>query len=286
MSAFRIDINKDDSHSEPSADLNAEDLTNEVHGLGIDDLHSVTAQLLSSQPLSSSDETSLSIDDPLNYPLISSLDVIQETCESSSLDEGDGDIETETLTETTPEETVTSEYDMNFVPRHSRKPTTSSPSMKRLMLSTKTASTSESNNSDSSIQSYTSGQGKRKGGWPKGRKRKPPDMSDLKPPKAPSTGYVFYLIDKRKHYKNLPFHEVTKLLGNEWTKLDKSQKKFYLDKAEIDKKRYREELRVYRKSDAYQTYLRWKRAKRRQTNGTEESDFDATDEIEVNWSDL
>lgn len=51
-------------------------------------------------------------------------------------------------------------------------------------------------------------QGKRKGGWPKGRKRKPPDMSDLKPPKAPSTGYVFYLIDKRKHYKNLPFHEV------------------------------------------------------------------------------
>lgn len=110
MSAFRIDIKKDDSHSEPSADLNgifvnnergfvpvckyfikfkpfiikrlfhryrcewyalAEDLTNEVHGLGIDDLHSVTAQLLSSQPLSSSDETSLSIDDPLNYPLIS-----------------------------------------------------------------------------------------------------------------------------------------------------------------------------------------------------------------------
>lgn len=51
-------------------------------------------------------------------------------------------------------------------------------------------------------------QTKRKGGWPKGRKRKPPDMSDLKPPKAPSTGYVFYLIDKRKHYKNLPFQEV------------------------------------------------------------------------------
>lgn len=96
-------------------------------------------------------------------------------------------------------------------------------------------------------------------------------------------------------------------MGNEWTKLDKSQKKFYLDKAEIDKKRYREELRIYRKSDAYQTYLRWKRAKSifysfyfflicllfrryffhffslgRQTNGTEESDIDATDEIEVN----
>lgn len=52
-------------------------------------------------------------------------------------------------------------------------------------------------------------QGKKKGGWPKGRKRKPPDIADIKPPKAPSTGYVLYLIDKRKHYKNLPFHEVS-----------------------------------------------------------------------------
>lgn len=57
--------------------------------------------------------------------------------------------------------------------------------------------------------------------------------------------------------------QVTKLLGNEWTRLDKSQKKFYLDKAEIDKKRYREELRLYRKSEAYQSYLRWKRLKRK-----------------------
>jgi hypothetical protein len=118
-------------------------------------------------------------------------------------------------------------------------------------------------------------------------RRTPPDMTEIKPPKAPSTGYVLYLIDKRKHYKNLPFQEVrsgtkivsgpqryyiitthrylqvTKLLGNEWTRLDKSEKKFYLDKAEIDKKRYREELRVYRKSEAYQTYLRWKRMKRK-----------------------
>lgn len=74
------------------------------------------------------------------------------------MDEGDGDIETETLTETTPEETVASEHDMNFVPRHNRKPTTNTPSMKRLLMSTKATSTSESNNSDSSIQSYTSGQ--------------------------------------------------------------------------------------------------------------------------------
>lgn len=85
------------------------------------------------------------------------MDVIQETCESSSLDEGDGDVETETLTETTPEETVPSGNDyVNFNHRH-KKLLTNSPSMKRLILST-TASTSESNNSDSSIQSYTYGQ--------------------------------------------------------------------------------------------------------------------------------
>ena len=56
------------------------------------------------------------------------------------------------------------------------------------------------------------------------------------------------------------------MLGNEWTRLDKSEKKYYLDMAETDKKRYREELRVYRKSEAYQTYLRWKRMKREYGN--------------------
>lgn len=55
----------------------------------------------------------------------------------------------------------------------------------------------------------------------------------------------------------------------------------YLDQAEIEKKRYREELRLYRQSDAYQAYLHKKRLKRLQGNGTEESDMDATDEIDV-----
>lgn len=83
--------------------------------------------------------------------------MIQETCESSSLDEGDGDVETEMLTETTPEEsTVLGRDYLNFNHRY-RKPSTNTPNMRRLILST-TASTSESNNSDSSIQSYTYGQ--------------------------------------------------------------------------------------------------------------------------------
>lgn len=48
---------------------------------------------------------------------------------------------------------------------------------------------------------------KKKGGWPKGRKRKPELLN--RPPKAPSTGYVLYLNEKRKLFKDLPFHEVS-----------------------------------------------------------------------------
>lgn len=76
---------------------------------------------------------------------------------------------------------------------------------------------------------------------------------------------------------------MTKLLGNEWSRLSLQEKKVYLDQAEIEKKRYREELKSYRQSDAYQIYLHKKRLKRLQGNGTEESDMDATDEIDVRF---
>ncbi|PNF14092.1 hypothetical protein B7P43_G01067 [Cryptotermes secundus] len=74
--------------------------------------------------------------------------------------------------------------------------------------------------------------------------------------------------------------QVTKLLGNEWSKLSLEEKRIYLERAEVEKKRYREELKAYRQSDAYQSYLNKKRTKNLQGNGTEESDMDATDEIE------
>lgn len=74
---------------------------------------------------------------------------------------------------------------------------------------------------------------------------------------------------------------MTKLLGNEWSRLSLQEKKVYLDQAEVEKKRYREELKSYRQSEAYQIYLSKKRQKRLQGHGTEESDMDATDEIDV-----
>lgn len=52
---------------------------------------------------------------------------------------------------------------------------------------------------------------KKKGGWPKGRKRKP-ELLENRPPKAPSTGYVLYLNEKRKLFKDMPFPEVSDIL--------------------------------------------------------------------------
>uniref|UniRef100_A0A8D8LQD9 High mobility group protein 20A n=1 Tax=Cacopsylla melanoneura TaxID=428564 RepID=A0A8D8LQD9_9HEMI len=239
-------------------------LTSGVGGLNlsVEDFQNVSHFLIASPPTPPSSVSSLS-DSASAYPRIinpQKLECILETCESSSLDEGDADVEL-----------VSTETEVVDSPLPPPFPSTSS----------SLTATSESNNSDSSIYSNKPPtQGKRKGGWPKGRKRKP--EVEHRPPKAPSTGYVLYLNEKRKLYKELPFPEVTKLLGNEWTKLSPPEKKVYLDKAEIDKKRYREELKVYRKSDAYQSYLRRKRVKSLQANGTEESDIatDATDEID------
>lgn len=124
-------------------------------------------------------------------------------------------------------------------------------------------------------------QKKGRGGWPKGRKRKP-ELLNL-PPKAPATGYNLYLNEQRKSFKDssLAFHEITKIIGNKWSSLTLEEKKPYLEKAEEDKKRYREELRQYRQSDAYRAYLTKKRKKRLQNNVLSESDMDATDDFDV-----
>ncbi|XP_071448415.1 uncharacterized protein [Hetaerina americana] len=127
---------------------------------------------------------------------------------------------------------------------------------------------------DNNTEPTVTTQHKKRGGWPKGRKRKP-ELLENRPPKAPATGYVLYLNEKRKLFKDQIF-----ILGHEWSKLSLEEKQKYLDKAEIDKKRYREELKAYRQSDAYQSYLNRKRMKSQQGNGTEESDMDATDEID------
>lgn len=121
---------------------------------------------------------------------------------------------------------------------------------------------------------------KRRGGWPKGRKRKP-ELLNL-PPKAPKTSYNIFLNERRKLYKDkLAFHEITRVVGNQWSSLTVEEKQPYLEKALEDKMRYRQELMAYRQSDAYKLYLVRKRKKRTIDNLMSESDMDGTDDFDV-----
>ncbi|KAH0625885.1 hypothetical protein JD844_034240 [Phrynosoma platyrhinos] len=92
----------------------------------------------------------------------------------------------------------------------------------------------------------------KKRGWPKGKKRK-----KILPngPKAPVTGYVRFLNERREQIRmqhpDLPFPEITKMLGAEWSKLQPTDKQRYLDEAEREKQQYMKELREYQQSEAY-----------------------------------
>uniref|UniRef100_A0A671FZY4 SWI/SNF-related matrix-associated actin-dependent regulator of chromatin subfamily E member 1-related n=2 Tax=Rhinolophus ferrumequinum TaxID=59479 RepID=A0A671FZY4_RHIFE len=92
----------------------------------------------------------------------------------------------------------------------------------------------------------------KKRGWPKGKKRK-----KILPngPKAPVTGYVRFLNERREQIRtrhpDLPFPEITKMLGAEWSKLQPAEKQRYLDEAEREKQQYMKELRAYQQSEAY-----------------------------------
>lgn len=104
---------------------------------------------------------------------------------------------------------------------------------------------------------------KRKGGWPKGKKRK--HVSDVNAPRAPVTGYVLYAVGRRQEIKEsnpeIPFAEVTKILGQEWSTMDIEKKQKFLDEAEADKKRYIEEFKIFAQSDAYKSIMKKKRIK-------------------------
>ncbi|MEE6487759.1 hypothetical protein FKM82_015018 [Ascaphus truei] len=110
----------------------------------------------------------------------------------------------------------------------------------------------------------------KKRGWPKGKKRK-----KILPngPKAPVTGYVRFLNERREQiraqYPDLPFPEITKMLGAEWSKLPPPEKQRYLDEAERDKQQYMKELREYQQSEAYKMCaekIQEKKIKKEETN--------------------
>eukprot|EP00062_Callorhinchus_milii_P002532 gi/632938806/ref/XP_007906476.1/ PREDICTED: high mobility group protein 20A isoform X1 [Callorhinchus milii] len=97
----------------------------------------------------------------------------------------------------------------------------------------------------------------KKGGWPKGRKRKK-IAKDSNAPKAPLTGYVRFLNERREQLRaqrpDVSFSEITRMLGNEWSKLPANNKQHYLDEAERDKERYMKELEQYQQTEAYKLF--------------------------------
>ncbi|XP_006817909.1 uncharacterized protein LOC100373324 [Saccoglossus kowalevskii] len=106
---------------------------------------------------------------------------------------------------------------------------------------------------------------KRKGGWPKGKKRKK-SAKDTGSPKAPTTAYVLYLNEQRVKVKEenpeMAFTEVTKLLGSQWSSMSAEDKQKYVEEAENDKKRYIDELKAYQQTEAYQAFLKRQAAKK------------------------
>ncbi|KAG9345487.1 hypothetical protein JZ751_008631 [Albula glossodonta] len=101
---------------------------------------------------------------------------------------------------------------------------------------------------------------KRKGGWPKGKKRKP--QREFSAPRAPTTGYVIFVNERKVQLKaenpDLPFTEITKMLGIQWSQLSLEEKQRYNNEAEKDKQRYIRELIAYQNTEAYQDFLRRK----------------------------
>jgi len=111
-----------------------------------------------------------------------------------------------------------------------------------------------------------------KGGWPKGKRRKP-ERGPNSLPKAPATAYVLFAIKRRKElkleYPDLSFPDATRMLGAEWSAMSLQDKDRYALQAEADKKRYVEELKAYQHSEAYQNFMKRKKEKRKnEDNGT------------------
>ncbi|PIO31077.1 hypothetical protein AB205_0135070 [Aquarana catesbeiana] len=99
----------------------------------------------------------------------------------------------------------------------------------------------------------------RRGGWTKGRKRKR-SPRDNNAPKAPLTGYVRFMNERREQLRaerpDVPFPEITRIVGSEWSKLPTHEKQRFLDEADRDKERYTKELQQYQKTEAFRSYSR------------------------------
>ncbi|RXN23848.1 high mobility group 20A isoform X1 [Labeo rohita] len=77
----------------------------------------------------------------------------------------------------------------------------------------------------------------RRSSWTKGRRRKKP-LKDSNAPKAPLTGYVRFMNERREQLRaerpDVPFPEITRMLGNEWSKLPPEEKQGRIQTRELE----------------------------------------------------
>lgn len=87
----------------------------------------------------------------------------------------------------------------------------------------------------------------------KGKKKK-----DINAPHKPLNGYVLFLNQNRarilQQNPGVEFPDVTKKLAAEWAQLPEDKRQPYLQQAEQDRQRYRQELQDYKSSDAFRAF--------------------------------
>ncbi|KAH0619850.1 hypothetical protein JD844_014213 [Phrynosoma platyrhinos] len=136
---------------------------------------------------------------------------------------------------------------------------TNNPDFAEDLLQTQLLRNESSNKAENSEPRPEEEQRAKRGGWSKGRKRKKP-LRDSNAPKSPLTGYVRFMNERREQLRakrpEVPFPEITRMLGNEWSKLPPEEKRRYLDEADRDKERYMRELEQYQKTEAYKVFSR------------------------------
>ncbi|KAJ8035793.1 High mobility group protein 20A [Holothuria leucospilota] len=127
------------------------------------------------------------------------------------------------------------------------------------------------------------------GGWARGRKRKPRPLRDANAPRAPITGYVRFLNERRDAARadnpDMTFAEITRKLGKEWTQLSQTEKQKYLDEAEKDKARYAKELEQYQQTEAYRAFAKKQEERKRKAEEDGDSQLDLTGAVDVRLAD-
>ena len=103
---------------------------------------------------------------------------------------------------------------------------------------------------------------------PKRKKRYPKSTGA---PKRPLSSYTHFRNDRleglRKESPDVPSKEIYKKLASEWSQLGQEERQKYVERANLDKKRYRHEFLEYQKTDNYKEFISQKEAAKNEIKG-------------------